>query len=225
MKYNISFDLELRENPYKGLYIALEGIDGCGKTTQIERLARYFESKGKKVVVTREPRKKGIIGDMVQKILLGNLKFPQIAFQNLFATDRFLNQAEVVEPTIKNRKILISDRCFWSAVVYGILDKTKNKYDLKEAEQLLVAQSILSMYHQFIVPDYTFYLRISIPTSMKRLGSKNDTKEIYEDKQKIKGAMLGYEWLAEKFKNKFIIIDGEKPIDEVTGEMINKIKL
>jgi signal recognition particle GTPase len=39
MKYNINFDIELKKNPYRGTYIALEGIDGSGKTTQVEKLA------------------------------------------------------------------------------------------------------------------------------------------------------------------------------------------
>ena len=47
MRYHIEFDISLRKNPYKGVYIAIEGIDGSGKTTQAEKLARYFKEKGK----------------------------------------------------------------------------------------------------------------------------------------------------------------------------------
>lgn len=225
MKYRVEFDIDLLRNPYKGLYIALEGIDGCGKTTQVEKLCEYFKNKGKEVICTREPRKEGLIGDMVQKVLLGKVKMPEQAFQYLFSTDRVIHQQEVVIPALKAGKVVITDRCFWSAVTYGILDKAKGKYDLKDADQLLVAQSILSMYHNFIVPDYNFYLKISLETSLKRLKKKHDAKEIYEDKGKIKLVVKGYEWLISKFKEEFVIIDGEKSVKEVGEEIIKSLKI
>ena len=55
MKYHIEFDLDFKRNPYKGLYIAIEGIDGSGKTTQVGKLAEYFEKQGREVLKTHEP--------------------------------------------------------------------------------------------------------------------------------------------------------------------------
>ncbi len=52
MKYHVSFDIEFRKNPYEGFYIAFEGIDGAGKTTQGAVLKKYLEEKGKNVVLT-----------------------------------------------------------------------------------------------------------------------------------------------------------------------------
>jgi len=225
MKYKVDFEIELKKNTDKGLYIALEGIDGSGKTTQVEELAKYFESKGKKVVRTREPRKEGIIGDLVNQILKGELKIPPKAFQYLFSTDRVIHLEEIVLPALKEGKIVISDRSFWSAVVYGILDKSKD-YDYKEANQILVAQSILSFYHQFTAPDYTFYLHIGLDEAMKRIAQKHEdnAKEIYETKDKVEAVRKGYDWLMEKFQTEITIVDGEKSIGEVTKEMINIIE-
>ena len=45
MKYKVNFELDLKRNPYKGKYIVIEGIDGCGKTTQVQRLEKYFKKK------------------------------------------------------------------------------------------------------------------------------------------------------------------------------------
>ncbi len=225
MKYHVEFDLELLRNKYPGTYISLEGIDGCGKTTQTKNLCQYFQNKGKEVVCTREPRKEGLVGDLVQKVLLGKEKMPDQAFQYLFSTERVIHHEEVVIPSLKQGKVVITDRCFWSAVVYGILDKTKGKYDLKDTDQLLVAQSILSMYHQFIVPDFNFYLKISLETSIKRLNKKDDAKEIYEDKEKIGPVIKGYEFLVEKFLKEFTIIDGERKVTEVTNEIISKLEM
>lgn len=222
MKYHIDFDIELRKNDQKGIYIALEGIDGSGKTTQVEELAEYFESKGKKVVRTREPRKEGIIGDLVSKILKGELRIPPKAFQYLFSTDRVIHLEEVVLPALKEGKVVISDRSFWSAVVYGILDKSKD-YDYKEANQILIAQSILSFYHQFTAPDYTFYLHINLDEAMKRIAQKHEenAKEIYETREKVEAVRKGYDWMMKKFQTEITIIDGEKSITEVTKEMID----
>lgn len=221
--YHLELDIDLKRNPYKGIYIALEGVDGSGKTTQAKELAKYFESKGKKVIHTREPRKEGLIGDIVQKVLTGKYKMSSVALQYLFSTDRVLHHEDVILPALKKGQIVISDRCFWSAIVYGILDRTKGKYDYKSADFLLIAHSILSMYHQFTVPDYTFYLKISLNTSMKRISSKSDVKEIYEDKKKLEKLVKGYDWLVKKFNKEITTVNGEGDVNKVTEEMIKKL--
>lgn len=224
MKYRVNLDIDLRRNPYKGLYIALEGIDGSGKTTQVQQLREYFESKEKKVVATREPRKEGLIGDIVQQVLTGKKKVPSAALQYLFSTDRVIHHQEVILPALKKGKVVISDRCFWSAIVYGILDRMKGKYDYNAGDVLLVSQSILSMYHQFIVPNFTFYLNISLKTALSRISQKKDSKEIYEDKEKLRKAIEGYDWLAKKFPKEITVIDGEESVKNVTSGIIKAIK-
>ncbi|MBI4089410.1 MAG: dTMP kinase [Candidatus Levybacteria bacterium] len=224
MKYNVSLNIDLKRNPYKGLYVAIEGIDGSGKTTQVKKITDYFKSQGKKVVQVREPRKEGVIGDIVQKVLTGKLKMPSRALQYLFSTDRVLNQEEVVIPALRKGHVVISDRCFWSAIVYGILDKTGAAYDYKETDFMLVVHSILSMYHQFIVPNYTFYLKISLETALSRIKKKDDVKEIYEDHEKLKKVIEGYNWLSEKFAREIIVVDGEKSVEEVTKTIAVSIK-
>jgi len=223
MRYPVKLNLELRRNPYKGIYIVLEGIDGSGKTTQVERLSKHYKNLGKKVVVTREPRKSGLIGDLVHKVLLGEEKLPAVALQYLFSADRASHHAELVEPSLKKGQVVISDRCFWSAIVYGILDKTGGKYDKSVADQLLISQSILSMYHQFIVPDYTFLLKIPLKESLKRLSYKKEKKEIYEDKNKITKVLTGYDYLAKRFPKEITVIDGMGTVDEVTKKIIKHV--
>lgn len=222
MKYHVSLDIDLKRNPYKGRYIAIEGIDGSGKTTQTEKLAEYFKNQGKDVVLTREPRKEGIVGDIVQQVLTGKVHIPPVGLQYLFSTDRVLHHEEVIEPALKSGKIVISDRCFWSAVVYGILDRV-GEYDEEAVNFLLISQSILSMYHQFIVPDNTFFLKVSLDSALKRISGKDDVKEIYEDKEKLKKVSGGYDWLAAKFPEEVEVIDGEGSVEEVTKRLISKL--
>lgn len=223
MEYHVELDIDLKRNPYKGLYIALEGIDGSGKTTQVEELAEYFKSKGKEVVLTREPRKEGLIGDIVQQVLTGKVKMSSVGLQYLFSADRHLHQEEVILPALKEGKVIISDRCFWSAIVYGILDRMKSNYDYKMADALLVSQSILSMYHQFIVPDYTFLLKVTLQTAMSRIAGKDDIKEIYEDREKLEKVIEGYNWLAKKFKKEITVADGEGNVEKVTESIVKEI--
>lgn len=223
MKYHVSLDIDLRRNPYKGLYIALEGTEASGKTTQVERLKEYFKKKGRTVVTTREPRKEGFIGDLIHQILLGKKDFSSKALQYLFTTDRVLNQEEVVLPALKKGNVVISDRVFWSGVVYGVLDRMEKKYDINSSDYLFVAYSILSFYHQFVAPDYTFYLKISHDVSVRRLQANRKGREIYEDKEKIKKIIEGYNWLAKKFENEIITVDGEQPIGEVSKQILKHV--
>lgn len=226
MRYKINFEMELRKNPYPGVYIALEGTEACGKSTQAKLLGEYFSSLGREVVVTREPRKTGVIGDLVHKVLLGEEKLSPLAFQYLFTADRADHHEKLIEPSLKAGKVVISDRCFWSAIVYGILDKTGGQYDKKYADLLLLTQSILSMYHQFIIPDYTFYLKIPFETSIQRLPQKQkgEKAEVYETSEQIKKTIAGYDFVAEEFASEIITIDGSRSIEDVTKDMISQIK-
>lgn len=223
MKYHLDFDIDFKRNPHKGKYIVLEGIDGSGKTTQIEKLYEYFTSQGKEVVRTREPRKdEGLIGELIQKILNGKTKVPAVAIQYLFSADRGMHHEELILPALRDGKIVISDRCFWSAVPYGVLDLEEDFND-NTAKYILVSQSILSMYHQFTAPDLTFYLDIPVERAMDRLSKKSHDKEIYEEEKKILKAKEGYDWLLNEFPEEFVVVDGVQQVDLVTKDIIEKI--
>lgn len=226
MKYHVEFDIDFARNTYGGQYIVVEGIDGSGKTTQVARIIEHFKKQGKEVVVTGEPRKdKGIFGKLIQEILLSQKKIPSVAFQYLFSADRAVHQQDLIIPSLRMGKIVLSDRCFWSAVPYGIMDHMTSEadgdYNYEMGKVILAAQSILSMYHQFLLPDKTFYLDISLDTAMKRIQREEKELEIYEDKEKLAKIMLGYKWLAKEFPKEITVIDGEKSVEEVTKEIIN----
>lgn len=226
MKYHVEFDIELKKNPYKGLYIAVEGIDGSGKTTQIEYLKDYLKSKKKNVVITSEPRKKGSpVGELIHKVLQGKIKIPSSSLQYLYTADRIINHRLIVEPALKAGKIVLSHRCLWSNLPYGMLDKGILDYDSNDARVIDAAHGLLSLYHQFIIPDKTIYLRVSIDTALKRLSKMRKVKEIYEKGEKLKKIWQGYEWEIKKFPKEFVVIDGEKSEKQITDEIVNKIKI
>ena len=223
MKYPVNFEIELLKNPYSGTYIALEGIDGAGKTTQVEDLKKHFESQGKNVITTREPRKEGVLGELTHQILMSKVNFPSAAIQYLFTADRVIHHEEIVKPALIRGDVVITDRCFWSAIVYGILDRVGEDYDQNSVDYILITQGILSMYHQFIVPDRTFYLKISVEESLRRIGNK-ENKEIYETSSKIQKAFEGYEWVLKKFANEITVLDGTVNEEEVTKEILESLK-
>lgn len=224
MRYHVAFDLEFRRNSYKGLYIAVEGIDGSGKTTQVEKLIHYFKSKGRLVVATSEPRKDGsVIGKIIHEVLQSKIKIPSEALQYLYSADRVINHKTVVEPALKAGKVVISHRCFWSAIAYGVFDKGIFDYTKDETQVLFVAQGLLSMYHQFIMPDKTFYLDISVDAAMKRLIKMKKVRELYEKKEKLEKIVAGYKWLAKQFSKEIIVINGEQSEEAVFAQIIKKL--
>jgi dTMP kinase len=221
MKYHIAFDVDFKRNPYKGTYIALEGIDGSGKTYQTDALESYFRKKGKEVVIAREPRKEeGALHEVIAGILLGKIKLSSpLAMQYLFTADRMLNQEDVIIPALKEGKIVIADRSFWSILPYALSD-LKMEFSEEAANFMLMGQGILSPYHQTIVPNKVLFLDISVDTAMERLSGRSEAKEIYEKRSKVAKHHKGYHWLLEHYGSEFTIIDGEKEMKDVTKQLI-----
>lgn len=223
MKYHIEFDLELKKNPYPGKLIVIEGIDGSGKSTQAQKVTEALNRKGIKSILTKEPTDE-VTGKLIRQILSGQTNLPQVAFQYLFSADRAVHQ-EQIKNYLKKGITVVSDRYFWSSVVYGMADKGMDfKKENGDRENLLVALSILSMYHQFLLPDFSFALKVSVATAVERIKKKDTYIEIYEKENKLKELATGYDWLVEKFKKEITVIDGEKSVGEVTNTMIERIK-
>ena len=225
-KQTLHLEIDFRPNPYSGLYIALEGIDGSGKSTQAKLLAKYFESKGRKVTQTYEPNLTLFGHEDILKIYNREKKISGQAFQYLLTANRLINHAEIIEPALERGDVVISDRCFWSAIPYGVMDN-KSEYKLDKAQRILVTQSILSLFHQSISPDLVFYLEVSAQEGMKRLNSRKEgrKKDIYEEKEKLERVVRGYDFLLENFPEQITPVDGERAIDEISKDLIKKIEV
>ncbi len=221
MKYHLEFDIELNKNKYPGTFIVLEGIDGAGKTTQVSDIGKEL-SKKYKVYTTKQPSD-GPIGKFIRKVLSGSVKVDRVAFQYLFSADREAQQEEIIRELQKG-KIVIMDRYVWSALAYGILDHGSDRIK-KTGDFLSVALSILSMYHQFIIPDMTIYLDIPVEVAMKRLlQNKRYAIELYKRKEHIEKAKKSYNWVVKKFGSNFTRIDGTLSEDEITKKLVSLIE-
>lgn len=222
MTYPVKFEIELKKNLNAGLYIALEGIDGSGKTTQARELQKHFESLGMTVFLTHEPRRDGVIGPLIHDVLQADVAIPEVAIQYLFAAQRVVHLEEMVIPALQRGEVVISDRCFWSSIPYGLLDRFESSNET--AERLLATLSVLSMYHEFITPDMALFLDVDVETAGKRIAAIKRKVEIYEKKDKLQRVRNGYEFLLNKFPDQLVRIHAERHIDEVTKEIVEMLR-
>lgn len=152
----------------KGLFITFEGLDGCGKTTQIELLNKYLCKKGFKTILTREPGAEGL-GIKLRDILLnydGEVSPNCESF--LFLADRAQHIDCIIKPAITEGKIILCDRHTDSTVAYQGYGRG---LDIERINYLNnIATSGLK-------PDLTIVFDIDIETSMARVGKERDRME------------------------------------------------
>jgi dTMP kinase len=218
MKYKVSFSIDFKRNKHKGKFIAIEGIDGSGKTIQTEKVVKLLRKKGyKKVISTKEPTDR-VIGKFIKEdILSGKIKLPPVAIQYIFSADRSDHQIEI-ENYLKKGYIVVTDRYFWSAVCYGIADLDQ------VADYYLTVLSVLSPYNRFITSDATFFLNIPIKSALQRIGKSTKHNEIYDNEKKLIKIKKAYDFLIKRFPKEFIVVDGDKDVDLVTEDLVKRIE-
>lgn len=191
------------------MLITFEGIDGCGKSTQIDLLKKFLTGKNISHHVFREPGGTGLSEKIRDLLLHENLEMDPVTELLLFSSARSQLIAEKVIPLLKNNDIVILDRFYDSTTAYQGYGR-----ESIEIEQILALNRIAS--HE-IVPDLTFYLRISPEAAAKR--TRNAEKDRMENAGTDFFAKVcaGYDAIAEKEK-RFIKIDATK-----TPEAIHQI--
>lgn len=102
-----------------GLFIAFEGADGCGKSTQLHFLAEYLESLGVHVVHTREPGG-CLVAEKIRDILLDNANSEMAAETEalLYAAARAEHVRHIIKPAVDNGKVVLCDRYIYSSIAY-----------------------------------------------------------------------------------------------------------
>ena len=217
MKHKVEFEIDFKRHTFPGKFIVFEGIDGSGKTTQVEKLKEVLVAGGSKVWLTNNPSNH-MIGQFIRnEILSGKEKIPPQAIQYLFNADRVVQQDEIVSK-LKEGYVVISDRYFWSSVAYGMADLDNT------SDFLLTAYSILSFYHQFILPDLTLFLKVDPMEAMSRINKEKQNKEIYEEETIINNVSNIYGNIIERFPSELTVIDANRSIDQVNEEISTKVK-
>lgn len=192
------------------MFITFEGIDGCGKSTQIQILHKYLQDRGIDVVTIREPGGTSI-SEQIRDILLSkNNELSSITELLLFESARAQLVADVIKPALAGGKIVLSDRFYDSTTVYQGYGRGLNIEDIEKLNMIATSN---------IKPDLTFYVHISLELSKERMYSDSlDRIESSGDEFFLK-LIDGFNRLAEKEQNRIIKIDGNKSIDE-TFELI-----
>jgi len=102
----------------KGVFICVEGLDGCGKTTQTKLLVERLKKKGYDAIYTAEPSG-GKIGSLIKEYCLhGETRVSSIVEALLFAADRFEHVEKEVIPALNEGKLVVSDRYVYSSLAY-----------------------------------------------------------------------------------------------------------
>lgn len=207
-------------NPYPGKFIVFEGLDGSGTTTQANLLFKYLKKQGKKVYLTGEPTR-SLIGGLIEGQISGDWKSTPECLQLLFTTDRAHHLEKGIIPLLKKGITVICIRYILSTLAYGNLDIKDEKW-------------LMTINKKFIWPDITFLLKVSPKICIQRIKKERFHKELFEKEEKLKGVYKNYLKFAKKpapyrtggsgagFKN-IHIINGEKPIKEVFGEIKSKL--
>jgi dTMP kinase len=197
----------------RGIFITFEGSEGCGKSTQVRRLATRLEKLGVDFLVTREPGGTPI-GESIRELL-------QFAPQNaammaetellLFAASRSQLVREVIRPTLERGVCVIADRFFDSTTVYQGAARKLDRQLVEQINTFAVGDC---------VPDVTFALDVDLATAQARMKTprrpdrmEQQPAEFYE---RVRAA---YRELAAREPKRVVSVDGSQPVDKIDNEI------
>lgn len=147
------------------MFITYEGIEGSGKSTQLEMLASYLEERGETPVRTREPG--GChLGRRLRAMLLDcrQIRLARKAELCLFLADRAQHLADVILPALEEGNTVICDRYVDSTIAYQGYGRGMDVAGLREMNRLTAGD---------IMPDITFLLDLPVQKGISRAGSRN----------------------------------------------------
>ncbi len=204
----------------KGILINFEGLDGCGKTTQIQLFTEKLKKESYKFRLFREPGGTEI-GEKIRDILLDkkNDKMHSLTEYLLYSASRYQLSREYLHPLINEGKIVICDRFYDSSTAY---QGYARGIDLKFINTINFAAT------DNLIPDLTILLDIPLDIRSSRLGKKNLDRLEQEHIDFHKKVKMGFLDMAKKEKNRFNVIDGTLPIETISNKIwkffLTKIK-
>lgn len=198
----------------RGLFLTFEGLDGCGKTTQMRLLAERLRATGEKVVETVEPGGTAI-GSQIRRILLDpeNGALDSIAEMLLYFAARAQNVAEVLLPALDRGEIVISDRWTDSTWAYQGYGRGLGSSIVQDLDEIACRGR---------QPDLTFLIEVDLETSLARARSRNathsaaDTRMDDQSRAFFERVQEGYETLAAALPERIVRVDGRGTVEQVS---------
>ena len=200
----------------KSLFISFEGIDGCGKSTQIDLLTKYFIKEKKSFVKTEEPG--GTRGaNEIRRLLLreNNFQWSVETETLLFMAARNDHVEKVIKPAIEDNKIVICDRFMDSTIVYqGMRSPQAKKLSLILFELI------------GINPDITFLIDMEPEIALDRALNRATDEDRFENyginfQRQLRQNFLE---IADKHNDRIKIIDGNRSPQQVAAQIIESIE-
>lgn len=193
----------------KGLFITFEGIDGCGKTTQLENVKKLLEENGIECVTTREPGALKL-GSQIREILL---HYDGVVADNcemfLFLADRSQHVETFIKPMLEEGKVVLCDRHTDSTIAYQGYGRGGDVEKLTELNKIAT---------NGLVPDLTFLFDVSVETGHERAGKDLDRLEL-AGKEFFERTRQGYLTLAKQHPERIKVINAEKSKESVYNDV------
>ena len=200
----------------RGCFFSFEGIDGCGKSTQIEYLSEALLNSGKELVKLREPGSTDI-SEAIRNILLNpnNEMINDACEALLMAASRVQLLREIIVPEIISGKVILCDRYVDSSLAYQVAGRGLSEDWIREINRYSF---------QLAMPDKTFFLNISPQDAIDRLKDRDrDRIELSGIKflEKVNDCFVA---LAEEEPGRYIILDGNKEPDLLAKEIFDEVR-
>lgn len=200
------------KNNYFGKFIVIEGLDGSGKSAQVDLIIEYLKLIGKNVVVTKEPTIDSESGRRIKQVLKKEIIIEPLELQKLYVQDRKEHLENKVIPALQKGDFVVSSRYAFSTFAYGYSGG-------------LDVDLLVKMNDEFLLPDLTIIIDVLPENCVKRIENRGQEKELFEQLEKLQKVSEIYKKLPEMFEDVFVV-DGEKSIKDVFEEikkLINKI--
>ena len=205
-----------------GFFITFEGVEGCGKTTQIKLLSEFLSTRGILSVLTREPG--GCpIADKIRTILLDaeNQALSPLAELMLYAAARAQHITEVISPALSAGKIVLCDRFCDATVAYQSFGRGIDR---------TIIDSLNFHACQGRTPDLTILVdcdpRVGLERARRRIEATSGPREERFELEALafhQRVRDGYLQLAADDPNRFLIIDGSETIEEIFASITTQV--
>ena len=202
-------------NP-KGSFITFEGIDGSGKSTQARKLAEHLQAQGRDVILTREPGGSEGAEEIRALVLQGEPdRWSAETEILLFTAARRDHLERTILPAIEAGKVVICDRFADSTRMYQGLSRGDLRGTVDQLHKLMIGRE----------PDMTILIDMDSDTGLSRALSRQGVEERFETFGADLQAQMraGFLSLAEEFKERFVVINGARSINEVSVDVCQSV--